>query len=125
MTRKRILVTDETLAADLERAGYTVRTAASGQEALWAFRIFGPDLVVLAARTRRENGYRISRILKSLVRVNDDLKEPAVLLLADSEPEASLVAFAQADAVLLSPFVPGALLEKVASLLSRAAVGAS
>lgn len=120
MTRKRILVTDESLKSGLEAAGYTVRTAADVQEALWAFRIFQPDLVVLPDRMRRENGYRVSRIMKSLARVNPDLKEPRVVLLAESEPEGTLLAFSQADGVLLRPFGTPELIDRVAALLAQA-----
>src|SRR5690606_39028007 len=69
MAHKILVVDDEmtllhTVRAYLEQEGYTVQTASDGHSALYAFRDFQPDLVVLDIMLPELNGLEVLRQLR-------------------------------------------------------------
>jgi DNA-binding response OmpR family regulator len=130
MGPRRILVAEDDRAIDgrtreaLERAGHVVLTVTDGHQALSQYRAFRPDLILLDVRLRKEDGCRVSRLIKSLARANPELKEPAILLLA-GERESVKVDYAKADGVLDKPFTADELVGRVEALLSGAATPAA
>jgi DNA-binding response OmpR family regulator len=68
---KRVLIADDepnivaSLEFLMEQAGYEVKVAASGQEALELVASFRPDLVLLDVMMPGKNGYEVCQSLKS------------------------------------------------------------
>ena len=68
---KRVLIADDepnivaSLEFLMEQAGFEVRLAANGQEALDLVASFRPDLVLLDVMMPVKNGYEVCQILKS------------------------------------------------------------
>jgi DNA-binding response OmpR family regulator len=68
---KRVLIADDepnivaSLEFLMEQAGYEVKLAANGQEALDLVASFCPDLVLLDVMMPVKNGYEVCQILKS------------------------------------------------------------
>jgi DNA-binding response OmpR family regulator len=68
---KRVLIADDepnivaSLEFLMEQAGFEVRLAANGQEALELVASFRPDLVLLDVMMPVKNGYEVCQILKS------------------------------------------------------------
>jgi len=68
---KRVLIADDepnivaSLEFLMEQAGYEVKVAANGQEALELVAAFRPDLVLLDVMMPGKNGYEICQSLKS------------------------------------------------------------
>ena len=68
---KRVLIADDepnivaSLEFLMEQAGYEVKLAANGQEALDLVASFRPDLVLLDVMMPVKNGYEVCQILKS------------------------------------------------------------
>src|SRR5581483_1151338 len=117
----RVLVVDDTpenillIRAQLERAGYAVQTAASGQAALDAVASDPPDLVLLDLMMPGIDGYEVCRRLKA-----DDVTRtiPLVVLTALQAREDKLRAFAEgADDFLTKPVDRAELLARVRSHL--------
>ena len=101
----------------LERAGYTVVTAADGQQALAAARRHQPDLAVLDVMMPGLNGYEVTRQLRA-----DPATAaiPVILLTARvQEADVSRGFEAGADDYLRKPFSPQELRSRVQALLSR------
>lgn len=132
MEPQTILVVDddpdvlETIRFGLEREGYHVVTAIDGVDALMAVRRDTPDLMVLDVMIPKENGYRVSKLIKedqAAGRLPKPL--PIILLTArnlrdDPSREAMFRDFSQADAVMYKPFEMADLLRRIQSLLSPA-----
>ncbi len=124
---KRILVVDDEpevadlVARSLQAAGYAVRTARDGTGALAALGEFAPHLLVLDVIMPGENGYRLSRKIKSAA--SAETPAPKVLLLTgrrlDSDPEREriFIEFSLADDLLYKPFDVPELQRRVASLV--------
>lgn len=130
MTLSKILIADdepdvlESLQYRLMEEGYEVITATDGLEALGAARSGQPDLVLMDVMMPRENGYRVSRMLRE----DEDrggypggLK--VVLLTARnlaSEPdrERIFLQFSRADLMLYKPFDLDELVARVGELLA-------
>jgi len=126
MARKpRVLVVDDepsinqAISLILEAEGYEVERAFDGQEAIRKFGAFNPDALVLDVMMPHQNGYKVSRMIKSLL----PGKAPKVLLVTarrvDSDPdrEQAVMAFSKADAVIYKPFLPKEIVEKLSDLL--------
>ncbi len=121
---KRVLVVDDEasivrmVTASLEKSGYIVETAASGDEALQTLREFWPDILVLDVMMPRLNGYRVSRMVKLLAKTNA-LRAPKIILVTsrnlggDPEREEVMGGFSMADGTLYKPFYPKDLLDKI------------
>lgn len=101
----------------LERAGYTVVTAADGQQALAAAREHQPDLAVLDVMMPGLNGYEVTRQLRA-----DEATAaiPVILLTARvQEADVSRGFEAGADDYLRKPFSPQELRSRVQAILAR------
>ncbi len=101
----------------LERAGYTVVTAADGQQALAAAREHRPDLAVLDVMMPGLNGYEVTRELRA-----DPATAaiPVILLTARvQEADVSRGFDAGADDYLRKPFSPQELRSRVQAILAR------
>lgn len=127
MRRNRILVVDDdkllrvTLGKILDQNGFEVDTACDGHEALQKVPNFKPDLILLDVMMPKDNGYRVSRMIKTFVK-NTGLHVPAVLLLTarrlEGEREATFLEFSKADGMVYKPYDPARLLEKIDNLLA-------
>ncbi|MGQ9629520.1 MAG: HD domain-containing phosphohydrolase [bacterium] len=118
----RILVVDDMrtdmaiLSSCLERAGYTVIPAYSGEEGLEkAFGSSPPDLVILDVVMPGLNGYEVCRRLKG----NDQTRLiPIIIVTTLSKLEDKIHGFeVGADDFLIKPFREAELLARVRSLL--------
>jgi DNA-binding response OmpR family regulator len=101
----------------LQRAGYTVVTAADGQQALAAAREHRPDLAVLDVMMPGLNGYEVTRQLRA-----DPATQaiPVILLTARvQEADVSRGFEAGADDYLRKPFSPQELRSRVQAILTR------
>ena len=126
MTRSRILVVDDeadistVLSVTLRRAGFDVRTAGDGIEAIEAIRQEPPDLVILDVMMPRADG------LETLRRIREhgptaDL--PVIMLSAKTQLVDKIRGFERgADDYVAKPFEPSEMLVRVQSLLKRAAL---
>ncbi len=116
-----LVVEDETSIASfvamyLKNAGYTVRTAATGGEALALVASDPPDLVVLDLMLPDIDGVEICR----RVRQRSDL--PVLMLTARDEDVDKIIGLeVGADDYLTKPFNPRELVARVKSILRRAA----
>jgi len=119
MTRNILLVDDdELILIALEelfrRAGYGVRCAASGKEALALAAREGFAAVVLDIVMPGMSGLEVCRELRA---TSGHRKTPIILLTAKSAPEEKEKGLqAGADLFLAKPFDPAALLEVVAQV---------
>lgn len=120
MTRTILIADDElqlrtTLGDYLRRQGYRVLTAADGAQALSAFHLEHPDLVVLDVMMPPPDGFTVARLLR---------KESAVpiLFLTARDDEADQVAGLEigADEYVTKPFSLRLVAARVRALLRRA-----
>ena len=116
----RILVVEdeisllETLAYNLKHQGYLVETAADGQAALEAARLFKPDLIVLDLMLPKLDGFEVTRILRR------EMNMPILMLTArDEEIDRVLGLEMGADDYLTKPFSMRELLARVKAQLRR------
>lgn len=118
----RLLVVDDEpriralLSATLGLAGYAVRTAETGGQALAEAPGYRPDLVVLDVVLPDADGFEVARRLRL------DLPAPApVLFLADPAAAANRVAglTAGGDDLLVKPFSPEEVILRVRAVLRR------
>ena len=106
------------LAYNLERAGYRVRRAATGRDALAEVDRQRPDLVVLDVMLPDLEGFEVLRALRSREAFRD---LPVILLTARGEEPDKLVGFELgADDYVVKPFSPRELLARVRAVLKRA-----
>ena len=118
---KKILVTDDspTIVAMikelLDSAGYSVVTAADGQEALSKAKKEKPDLIVLDLMLPKIDGYKVCAMLK----FNTDYQNiPIIIFTARAgEADKKMGGDVKADAYITKPFEPEALLSKIEELL--------
>ncbi len=114
--RPRVLVVDdeapiaEAISRSLEAEGYEVRTVHDGKQALDLCATFRPDVVVLDVMMPRLNGYRVSRIIKTMGPVLWRKCVPRIVLVTgrrldhDPQREQMFRTFSRADALLYKPF---------------------
>jgi CheY-like chemotaxis protein len=131
MKPHKILVVDddpditETVRFRLEKEGYEVMTAGDGEDALGQVRQGYPDLIVLDVMMPKENGYRVSRMIKQYEQEGKVLKRiPIILLTArnlknDPEREKMFMEFSQANEVIYKPFEMDDLVQRIRKLLSH------
>ena len=99
------------IAASLLHAGYSVRTAANGLDALLAAEAIEPSLVILDMHMPVMNGWEFAEELKTLGR------DPPVLVITGATPDPATAAKqVDADDFLRKPFDLDDLLDKVAQL---------
>jgi two-component system alkaline phosphatase synthesis response regulator PhoP len=128
MSKRKILIVDdepdlvETLKFRLEHEGYETITAINGWEALGAVRAQEPDLVLLDVMLPKENGYRVSKMIKEDIATGRLPKAIPVFLLTarnlSSDPgrESEFRNFSQADDVIYKPFEMEELIAQIAAL---------
>jgi two-component system alkaline phosphatase synthesis response regulator PhoP len=129
MAKKKILVADddkdivEGIKFRLELEEFEVVTAYDGFEAFYVVWEEMPDLVILDVMMPHENGYRVSRSIKKIVKQGLFGKDIKILLLtarAIYEPERveMFMEFSQADDMMYKPFEMDQLLAKIQELLA-------
>jgi PAS domain S-box-containing protein len=105
------------IASMLENAGYQVRTASSGTEALEAARSSPPSLILLDVQMPDMDGYAVCRELR-----NDAATRtiPIIFITADKDMETECQAFeAGGDDYVCKPINHPVLLARVKNLLAR------
>jgi two-component system phosphate regulon response regulator PhoB len=123
--KKQILVVEdeadilELIRYNLEKEGYHVRTATSGEKALEAATSRPPTLIVLDLMLPGMDGLELSRLLR---------KEPAtellpIVMVTAKGEEADIVAGLElgADDYITKPFSPRVLIARIRSVLRRGA----
>jgi sigma-B regulation protein RsbU (phosphoserine phosphatase) len=126
MTASRILVVDDeidistVLTVTLRRAGFEVRTAGDGVEAIEAIRQEPPDLVILDLMMPRADG------LETLKRIREHgptTHLPVIMLSAKTQLADKIRGFERgADDYVAKPFEPSEMLVRVQTLLKRTAM---
>lgn len=120
----RVLVVDDDrdirdlVTFKLEQAGYEVRQAEDGLQALDAVREWGPDLVVLDVMMPGLSGIDVTREL----RADPATAETPVILLTAKAQEADVETgfVTGADDYVVKPFSPRELVSRVQAVLARA-----
>jgi two-component system phosphate regulon response regulator PhoB len=123
VTDARVLVVDDEpditalVAYHLARAGYRVKTAATGPEALSAIAAEPPDLVVLDLMLPGHSGYDVLRELRR----REETRDVGVILLTARREEVDrLQGLTEgADDYLTKPFSPDELVLRVKAVLRR------
>ena len=126
MAHERILIVDdeedvlELVRYNLEKNGYTVETAATGEEALKKVRFKKPDLMVLDLMLPGVDGLNVCKQLKSDPRTE---QLPIIMLTAKGE-EADIVTGLElgADDYVTKPFSPKVLVARIRRRLHQASV---
>lgn len=122
MVRKILVVDDEavlveTIAYNLEQAGYRVITASDGRSALEAARSEGPDLILLDIMLPGIDGLEVCRQLR---RESRTATTPIVMLTAKSDEIDKVVGLeVGADDYVTKPFGRRELLARIRALLRR------
>ncbi len=120
-TTEILIVEDSTtqaaqLSHTLEQAGYMVRTASNGAEALQAVREARPHIIISDAMMPVMDGYTMCRAIK------DDAylcQIPVILLTSLSDPKDVIHGLeAGVDYYLTKPYQAAALLSKIEAVLS-------
>lgn len=125
MARKILVVDDEavlveTIAYNLEQAGYLVITAANGTSALQMARRETPDLIILDIMLPEVDGLEVCRQLR---REGNTVGIPIMMLTAKSEEIDKVVGLEiGADDYVTKPFGRRELLARVRALLRRTSV---
>ncbi len=129
MSKPRILLVDdeadivETIRFALDMEGYDVLTASNGLEGLEKARKELPDLILMDVMMPKENGYRVSQMIRQDEKEGKIAKRiPIILLTArnledDPEREKMFMNFSQADSVVYKPFEMDDLLKHVREIL--------
>ncbi len=104
----------EIVALYLERAGFSVRTAADGQEALDESARWLPDLIVLDLMLPRIDGYEVLRRLRTT-------SDTPVIMLTARKTEVDRIAGLElgADDYVVKPFSAQELVSRVRAVLRR------
>jgi len=122
-----LLVDDDKLAHRivgnfLEANCFVVHSAFDGREALAALRTFAPDVLILDVVLPGENGYRVSRAIKTLASHIPGLETPKIVLATarsladDPEREETMLGYSMADVMLYKPLDLEQLLAKLQEL---------
>lgn len=99
----------------MEQAGFSVRTAADGQQTLDAIKLSPPDLILLDINMPKMNGYQVCEV----VRANDQWSHIRIIMLTakgrDIEREKGLAL--GADDYVTKPFATREVVDKVRALV--------
>ena len=116
----KILVVDdeislqETLAYNLKKQGYDVKTTGNGKEALELAREIKPDLIILDVMLPGLDGFEVCRILRK------EMTTPVLMLTArDDEIDRVVGLEVGADDYLAKPFSMRELIARVKAMLRR------
>lgn len=122
MAKKILLIDDEPELVEMVKmrlvaSGFDVITAGDGADGLAKARGEKPDLIILDLMLPKMNGYEVCRLLKFEEKTS---KIPIVLFSARAQ-EADKVAGKDvgADAYIVKPFEPQALMSKIKELLGE------
>ena len=123
MTKMKVLVVEDdrslakVLAYNLTQAGYEVRSAYDGQDALTQARLQLPDVVVLDVMIPILDGLEVCRRL----RANDETAKTAIVMLtAKGEETDQLIGFSVgADDYVTKPFSVKILLQRIKAIDRR------
>lgn len=120
MNKRILLVDDEVelvsmMKMRLEASGYEVLTAYDGKEALDKARQEKPDLIILDLMLPKLDGYKVCRMLK----FDEKYKHmPIIMFTARAqESDEEMGKEVGADAYIIKPFEPQALLDKIEELI--------
>jgi DNA-binding response OmpR family regulator len=104
----------------LQRAGYIVKTAKDGQEALEAISSHMPDLIVLDLMLPHIDGYELTRWVR-------DQSNVPIIMLTSRRNEADRIAGLEmgADDYVVKPFSPQELVSRVRAVLRRTMISSS
>jgi len=123
MAKKKILVVDdekdilELLEYNLEKEGYEVFKAMTGEEALELTRRKTPDLIILDLMLPGLDGLEVCKILKRNTRI---ASIPIIMLTAKGEESDIIVGLELgADDYITKPFSPKVLIARVRTVLRR------
>jgi len=122
MTRRILVVDDEYGVCDildhsLSRAGYLVKTAVDGEEALKIIPEWQPDLVILDVMMPKIDGFEVLRRLRKFDRL---MNVPVVMLTARSSLADKESGFGTgADDYIVKPFVPKEVIMRVEAIFRR------
>lgn len=119
--KKRILLVDDekelvqTVTMRLEANGYEVIPAYDGKEALDKAKKEKPDLIILDLMLPKMDGYKVCGLLKADARYN---KIPIIMFTARAQEEdIKMGQEVGAEAYIIKPFEPKALLDKIQELI--------
>lgn len=100
--------------------GYTVTTAANGEEAVTKATDVKPDLILMDVRMPKMTGYEACRVMKTI----DSLKDvPVAFLTAKGQDEEVQNGIdSGAVAYILKPFAPDELVQRVGEILKEVGV---
>ena len=119
----KILVVDddpdivEVLRYNLSMAGYDIKSATNGKEAIKKAKIFLPEIILLDVMMPEMDGIETCTIIKEIPSLNNTR---IIFLSARNEDYTQLSAFdAGADDYITKPVKPKILLKKIASILKR------
>ena len=121
--QKKILVVDDKANIDLsleflmKKAGYDVRTASNGEEALAAIEANPPDLILLDVNMPTKNGFEVCET----IRARDEWSHIRIIMLTahgrDIEREKGLAL--GADDYITKPFAIQEVVSKVQEVLEQ------
>ncbi len=122
MAKKVLIVDDEpnivaALEYLLQRSGYDVRAAATGDEALRQVEDFGPDLVLLDVMMPQKSGYEVCQ----RIREREDWRSIKIIMLSarGREAEVSKGLSLGADLYVTKPFSNAELVARIGDLLGE------
>ena len=119
----KILVVDddpdivEILRYNLSLAGYEVKAASNGKEAIKKAKIFIPEIILLDVMMPEMDGIEACRLIREIPSLNNTR---IIFLSARNEDYTQLSAFdAGADDYISKPVKPKILLKKISSIFKR------
>ncbi|HAS40672.1 MAG TPA: DNA-binding response regulator [Microscillaceae bacterium] len=119
----KVLVVDdepdivELLQYNLEKAGYEVKTANNGKEAIKVAKMFLPHLILMDIMMPKMDGVEAGRQLREIPEIADTY---IIFLTARVEEYSELAAFdVGADDYITKPIRPRALLKRISALFRR------
>ena len=122
MAKKVLIVDDEinivmALEFLMEQAGYDIKVAYNGADALVLNQDFGPDLILLDVMMPKMNGYDVCQRIRQEV----NGKQPKIVMLTAKGREASVAKGLAlgADSYVTKPFSTRDLVSNVQSLLGE------
>ncbi len=120
ITATKILVVDddlnicEVLKLYLEKEGYEVKTANEGTEAISAFKIYEPDLVLLDIMLPRKDGWQVCREIREMA------SKPVIMITAKGEVFDKVLGLELgADDFIVKPFDMKEVSARVKAVLRR------